>query len=171
MKNKALLVVCLIISISNSFCQQQKDKSSNKTTQAISSEVFDGKKIIKSEEEWKKILTSEQYRVARKKGTEYPYSSTLNENKEKGIYYCTACKLPLFSSENKFESGTGWPSFWKPIHGNNVVEKTDRDLGTERTEVVCARCDSHLGHVFKDGPEPTGLRYCMNGVVLEFKKK
>jgi peptide-methionine (R)-S-oxide reductase len=133
-------------------------------------EVFDGKKVVKTEAEWKKILNHEQFEVARKKGTEPAFSSPLNKNKEKGTYYCVACKLPLFNSDNKFDSGTGWPSFWKPIHPKNVAEKKDGDMGMARTEVVCARCEAHLGHVFNDGPKPTGLRYCMDGVVLEFVK-
>lgn len=133
-------------------------------------EIFDGKKIVKTEGEWKKSLTREQFEVARKKGTEPAFSSPLNKNKEKGIYYCVACKLPLYSSDAKFDSGTGWPSFWKPINPKNVTELKDTEMGMERTEIVCSRCGAHLGHVFNDGPKPTGLRYCMDGVVLEFIK-
>lgn len=132
---------------------------------------FDGvKKVMKTDAEWKQILTPEQFNVARQKGTERPFSSPLNANKKEGVFNCVACELPLFSSEAKFDSGTGWPSFWKPIAAENVREETDSSLSEVRTEVLCARCDSHIGHVFADGPRPTGLRYCMNGVALKFVK-
>jgi peptide-methionine (R)-S-oxide reductase len=132
---------------------------------------FDGvKKVNKTNEEWKGILTPEQYDVTRQKGTEAPYSSPLNEIHERGIFECVACELPLFSSKAKFDSGTGWPSFWQPIAKENVREEVDNSLSETRTEVLCARCDSHIGHVFNDGPKPTGLRYCMNGVALKFVK-
>jgi peptide-methionine (R)-S-oxide reductase len=128
------------------------------------------KKVTKTNEEWKQILTPEQYSVTREKGTERPFSSPLNEIHEQGIFECVACELPVFSSQAKFDSGTGWPSFWQPIAAENVHEEIDKSLWETRTEVLCARCDSHLGHVFDDGPKPTGLRYCMNGVALKFVK-
>jgi methionine-R-sulfoxide reductase len=128
------------------------------------------KKVTKTNEEWKRILTSEQYNVTRGKGTESPFSSPLNDLHDQGIFQCVACGLPLFSSKAKFDSGTGWPSFYEPIAKENVLEERDNSLSETRTEVLCAQCDSHLGHVFEDGPRPTGLRYCMNGVALKFVK-
>ena len=128
------------------------------------------KKVTRTNEEWKRILNPDQYRVTREKGTEAPFSSPLNEIHEQGIFECVACELPLFSSAAKFDSGTGWPSFWQPIAKENVREEEDNSLSETRTEVLCARCDSHIGHVFEDGPLPTGLRYCMNGIALKFVK-
>jgi peptide-methionine (R)-S-oxide reductase len=123
--------------------------------------------IEKPDTEWRKQLTPEQYAVLRTHGTERPGSSPLNREKRKGMFVCAACELPLFSSDTKYESGTGWPSFWQPLP-NAVGTQTDRSLFMARTEVHCRRCGGHLGHVFDDGPKPTGLRYCMNGVSLKF---
>lgn len=127
-------------------------------------------KVQKTEAEWKKQLSPEAYHVLREKGTERAFTGSLLKIKDKGVYKCAGCGHPLFSSETKFESGTGWPSFYAPINKNAIAEKTDRDHGWVRTEVLCARCDGHLGHVFDDGPKPTGLRYCLNSVSLTFSK-
>ena len=123
------------------------------------------------DDEWREKLTAEQYYVLRKHGTEPPGSSPLNKEKRGGTFICAACGQPLFPSDTKYESGTGWPSFWKPIDDQAVATTTDRSLLMTRTEVHCAKCEGHLGHVFPDGPQPTGLRYCMNGVALKFEPK
>jgi len=125
-------------------------------------------KIVKSDAEWRKILTPQQYHVLREAGTEYAFTGAYWNNHAPGVYRCAGCGLELFSSDTKFESGTGWPSFWAPIAKNHVEEHGDQTLGMERVEVVCARCGGHLGHVFDDGPKPTGLRYCMNSAALTF---
>lgn len=127
-------------------------------------------KIVKTDEEWQRELSPEQFRVLRKAGTERAFTGEYWDHHEKGTYYCAACRLPLFSSETKFDSGTGWPSFYAPIEKTSVEEESDSSGGMIRTEVKCKRCGSHLGHVFDDGPKPTGLRYCMNSVALKFEK-
>jgi peptide-methionine (R)-S-oxide reductase len=174
MKNILLPFCCLFIGHGFSSCAQQPEKN----TQAVSSGsvektlVFDGKVIEKSDAEWKQELEPFQYQVLRKQATERAFTGELNNNKETGIYYCSGCGLALFSSETKFDSGTGWPSFYEPIDKNNIGETTDYDIGDPRTEVHCARCGGHLGHVFDDAyDQPGGLRYCINSVSLEFEKK
>ena len=126
--------------------------------------------IVKTEEEWKAILTPEQFHVLRQKGTERAFTGKYYKNNESGVYYCAACDNPLFKSDTKYESGSGWPSFYEPISGG-IATDTDNSHGMARTEVHCARCGGHLGHVFDDGPDPTGLRYCINSVSLGFKKE
>jgi len=124
--------------------------------------------VTHTDAEWKRMLTAEQYNVLRRAGTEMPYSSPLNDEHRRGVFSCAGCALDLFASDTKFDSGTGWPSFWRPLDGA-VLERQDDSIGMARTEVLCHRCGGHLGHVFDDGPQPTGLRYCMNGVAMNFR--
>ena len=138
------------------------------TAMAKKMEIGPITKVVKSDDEWKKLLTPDAYQILRHEATERAFTHPLHDNKEAGVYQCAGCDLPVYSSEHKFDSGTGWPSFWQPIDPKVVETSTDFKLIFPRTEVHCARCQGHQGHVFKDGPKPTGLRYCINGAALKF---
>ena len=128
-------------------------------------------RIEKTDEEWRQELTPEQYQIARQAGTEAPFTGKYHDSKDPGTFHCVCCDTPLFNSGEKFDSGTGWPSFWQPVTKDAVETKSDRAYGMVRNEVVCAKCDAHLGHVFPDGPPPTGLRYCMNSASMDLKAR
>jgi peptide-methionine (R)-S-oxide reductase len=178
MKIKSLFVIFLPAVLIAAYVSMQSSGSINKTTytsliDSTENSLKTGKEkpeIMKTEEEWKKELTPEQYYVLRKKGTERAFTGKYNNHKEKGMYVCAGCGNELFSSDTKYDSGCGWPSYWTPLAGDKIILKEDRSYGMIRTEVMCAKCGGHLGHVFEDGPEPTGLRYCINSVSLDFKK-
>ena len=159
------LIVVLFVFIAN----QIKLMDSRSNEEPVASNT-DTDKIVLSNEEWEKRLSPEVFHIAREKGTERPWSSKYEKFNEIGTYYCAVCGNALFESDTKFESGCGWPSFYKPISKTSIVYAADNSYGMHRTEVTCGKCGSHLGHVFDDGPPPTGLRYCINGVVLDFEK-
>jgi peptide-methionine (R)-S-oxide reductase len=157
------ILTLLTISFLMPACSQENGQQKNASELKYS--------VMKTEDDWKKQLTPQQFHVLREKGTERAFTGTYWDNHEKGTYYCAACHQALFESDTKFESGTGWPSFYKPINEKAVAVNSDTSYGMERDEVVCSRCGAHLGHVFPDGPRPTGLRYCMNSVSMVFEKK
>lgn len=166
-----LIVVTVLVTAS---CQT---KPTSQATKVVSADHWSShlpasiERVEKSEEEWKKELNEQEYYVIRKKGTERSFTGVeLLNNKKEGLYTCKACGLPLFASDTKFKSGTGWPSYFAPLKAEYIKEDTDYNLGYARTEVMCAQCDGHLGHVFSDGPQPTGLRYCINAVSLDFQE-
>lgn len=174
---KGILVIAVISLLQQcSYSQNKPTSNNNSKMDSINKKnnpVYsnsDTSKVSISEEEWKKILPQDLYYIARQKGTERPWTSKFEKFDEKGTYYCAACGNALFKSDTKFESGCGWPSFYEPISKTSIINTPDNTLGMQRTEVQCGRCKAHLGHVFEDGPPPTGLRYCINGVILDFAK-
>jgi methionine-R-sulfoxide reductase len=193
MRGKALIGVLVVTALVGLGCEgggssdalaagaESSRAGSQAEAKAVKVKVFDKSgrlvgpvemlKVVKSDAEWQKQLTPEQYKISRNKGTEAPFCGNLLDNKKEGVYACIGCALPLFSSDSKFNSGTGWPSFFQPVAAENVVEHVDRAHGMVRTEILCARCDGHLGHVFDDGPRPTGLRFCVNSDSLRFVEK
>ncbi|HWR33168.1 MAG TPA: peptide-methionine (R)-S-oxide reductase MsrB [Chitinophagaceae bacterium] len=176
MKRLALYTFFSAALIFFSGCSSSQNNTSNKNNNTVDSaknNVYsksDSTQVNLTEEEWKKILPQNIFYIARMKGTEKPWSSKLENFYEAGTYYCAACGNPLFKSDTKFESGCGWPSFYEPVSKTSIINTPDKSHGMMRTEVQCGRCEAHLGHVFDDGPPPTGLRYCINGVVLDFEK-
>lgn len=164
-----LLAIMLVLPSCYSQDAKQKNMEKEKKKNAVYSRT-DSAKVVLKEEEWKNILNPEVYYIARQKGTERPWTSKFENFKEAGTYYCAACGNALFKSDTKFDSGCGWPSFYQPITKGAIIYTPDNTHGMVRTETQCGRCKAHLGHVFEDGPPPTGLRFCINGVVLDFEK-
>jgi peptide-methionine (R)-S-oxide reductase len=173
-RNPIPLIAAVFMSLTSIHCgAQPNNPPATKPAMEKKNPIYsntDSNKVNLSEEEWKKMLPADVFYIARMKGTERPWTSPFEKHKEIGTYYCAACGNPLFKSDTKFESGCGWPSFYEPLGKGNIIYTPDNSHGMNRTEVQCGRCKAHLGHVFDDGPPPTGLRYCINGVILDFKK-
>ncbi len=169
-----IYLICSICLLQSCIGQENKSKTNKMDSTEKSKNPYYSKtelsKLAVKEDDWKKVLSPEVYYIAREKGTERPWTSKFEAFKEAGTYYCAVCGNALFKSDTKFDSGCGWPSFYEPISKGSIIYLPDNTLGMKRTEVQCGRCKSHLGHVFEDGPPPTGLRYCINGVVLDFEK-
>lgn len=177
MRNINIYTLLLLVFMVTVYPQNNQEKTVEKkdsSDQQVKIEKLErtsmAKKVQKSEEEWKGCLTPEEYKILREKGTEPAFTGKYYRHKEDGIYVCAACGNELFSSDHKYDSGSGWPSYWQPVSDNAVEFKEDRSYGMVRTEVLCGSCGGHLGHVFEDGPQPTGLRYCINSVSLDFEK-
>ncbi|CAG5074555.1 Peptide methionine sulfoxide reductase MsrB [Dyadobacter sp. CECT 9623] len=170
MKNTVVLAVSVMLMLLLQNCYGQSASKQTDQKKATEYSRTDSAPVNKSNQDWQKVLSPEVYEVARLKGTERPFTSEYEHSKEIGTFYCAVCGNALFKSDAKYESGCGWPSFFEPINKKSIIEAKDNSHGMQRIEVMCGRCKSHLGHVFDDGPPPTGLRYCINGVVLDFEK-